>query len=325
MRRREFMVGLGALAASTAAHGQQEALPVIGFVNSASPGPFAHLAAGFRKGLAEEGFEEHRNVSVEWRWAEGRYDRIPLLTQELIQRKVAVLAATGGAMAGMAAKGATQSIPIVFVMGGDPVRLGLVDSLSRPSGNVTGVTQLTIELAAKRLGLLHELVPHMKKMGVLLNPDFPDAAPQLKEVETASARAKLQPIIANASKEDDFGPALEALVQQGAEALLVGADPFFNSRREQLIGQVRSRGIPTIYEFREFAEAGGLISYGTDLVDAYRLGGVYVGRVLKGSRPAHLPVVQAAKFELIINLKTASALGITIPPTLLARADEVIE
>jgi len=324
MRRREFIGALGCTAAaSTMALAQ--ARPVVGFVNSASPGPFAHLAAGFRKGLGEEGFEEGRNVAIEWRWAEGQYDRIPALAQDLIRRKVTVLAATGGAMAGMAAKAATSTIPIVFVMGGDPVRPGLVDSLSRPSGNVTGVTQLTIELAGKRLGLLHELVPGMKRVGILVNPDFPDAAPQLKEIQAASARAALQSIISEARTEAEFEPAFETFRRHGAEGLLIGADPFFNSRRGLLVELVRKLRIPTIYEFREFAEAGGLISYGTDLVDAYRLVGVYVGRVLKGMRPGDLPVIQASKFEMIINMRTARNLGITIPPTLLARAEEVIE
>jgi putative ABC transport system substrate-binding protein len=324
MRRREFIAAVG-YATATPSAVLAQALPVVGFVNSASSGPFAHLAAGFRKGLAEEGFEEGRNLAIEWRWAEGHYNRIPALAEELIARKVAVLAATGGAMAGMAAKEVTKTTPIVFVMGGDPVRLGLVDSLSRPSRNVTGVTQLTIELAGKRLGLLHELVPGMRRVGILVNPDFPDAAPQLKEIQAASARAALQPILVKARTDTEFEPAFEEIVRQGAEALLVGADPFFNSRRARLVELVRTRRIPTIYEFREFTEAGGLISYGTDLADAYRLVGVYVGRVLKGAQPGHLPVIQASKFELIINLKTASELGIAMPASLLARADEVIE
>jgi putative ABC transport system substrate-binding protein len=324
MRRRDFIAVLGCAAASPSI-ALAQAIPVVGFVNSASPGPFAHLADGFRNGLREEGFEEGRNVTIEWRWAEGRYDRIPALAEDLIKRKVTVLAATGGAMAGMAARAATGTTPIVFVMGGDPVRLGLVDSISRPSGNVTGVTQLTIELAGKRLGLLHELVPRMRRVGVLVNPDFPDAAPQVREIRAASLRAALHPIIVEARTEAEFGPAFETVASQGAEGLLIGADPFFNSRRDRLVEIARTRRIPTIYEFREFAEAGGLISYGTDLADAYRLVGVYVGRVLKGARPGDLPVVHASKFEMIINLKTARELGMHVPAPILARADEVIE
>jgi putative tryptophan/tyrosine transport system substrate-binding protein len=325
MRRREVIAALAGAAAWPIAARAQQPMPVVGFLNSASPGPFAHLAAGFRKGLGEEGFVEGRNVAIESRWAEGRYDRLPALAEDLVRQKVSVLAATGGAMSGVAAKTATETVPIVFVMGSDPVRFGLVASLNRPGGNITGISQLTIELGAKRLGLLHELVPHMKSVGILLNPDFPDASPQLREIEAASARAGLVPVVATARTEAEFAPAFATLEQARVDALLVGADPFFNSRRDQLIALAARQRIPTIYEFREFAEAGGLMSYGTDLADAYRLVGVYVGRVLKGARPADLPVVQAAKFELVINLTTAKALGIAIPPTLLARADEVIE
>ena len=326
MRRREVVLGLGAaLALGRGSAAQQASKPVIGFMNSASPGPFAHLAAGFRKGLAEEGFVENRDIGIEWRWAEGRYDQLPALAEDLVRQKVSVLAATGGAMSGAAAKKATRAIPIVFVMGGDPVRLGLVESLNRPGPNITGITQLTVELGAKRLGLLHELLPQMRRVAVLLNPDFPDASPQLREIEAASARAGLVPVLATARKEADFGPAFATIEQEHVDALLIGADPFFNSRRDQLIALVNRLRIPTMYEFREFAEAGGLMSYGTDLTDAYRLVGMYVGRVLKGAKPAELPVIQATKFELVINLNTAKALGLTIPPTLLARADEVIE
>jgi putative tryptophan/tyrosine transport system substrate-binding protein len=325
MRRREVIAALAGAAAWPIAARAQQPMPVVGFLNSASPGPFAHLAAGFRKGLGEEGFVEGRNIAIESRWAEGRYDRLPALAEDLVRQKVSVLAATGGAMSGVAAKTATETVPIVFVMGSDPVRFDLVASLNRPGGNITGISQLTIELGAKRLGLLHELVPHMKSVGILLNPDFPDASPQLREIEAASARAGLVPVVATARTEAEFAPAFATLEQARVDALLVGADPFFNSRRDQLIALAARQRIPTIYEFREFAEAGGLMSYGTDLADAYRLVGVYVGRVLKGARPADLPVVQAAKFELVINLTTAKALGIAIPPTLLARADEVIE
>jgi putative ABC transport system substrate-binding protein len=326
MRRRHFIAILaGATARPLSALGQSGAVPVVGFINGASPGPFAHLAASFRKGLDEEGFVEGRNVAIDTRWAEGRYERLPAFLQEFVDRKVAVVALTGGAMPRLTDNPATTQVPIIFVMGGDPVRAGLVASLNQPGGNVSGITQLTNELAAKRLGLLHELLPRMKKVGVLINPDFPDSGPQLRELENASARAGLAAVVVRAQGEGDFDPAFSRFEQERPDALLIGADPFFNSRRSQLVALVMRLRIPTIYEFREFAEAGGLISYGTDLGDAYRLTGRYVGRVLKGTRPGDLPVIQAAKFELIINLKTARMLGLEIPPTLLARADEVIE
>jgi putative ABC transport system substrate-binding protein len=325
MRRREFIAVLGGACGWAFSAKAQAPLPVVGFINSASPGPFAHLAASFHKGLGEEGFLEGRNYLIEARWGEGNYDRVSTFLQEFIEKQVAVIAVTGGAMPRLMVDPTKTKVPIVFVMGDDPVRLGLVASLSQPGGNITGITQLTLELGAKRLGLLHELLPRMKKVAVLLNPNFPATAPHLKEIEAASVLTGLQPLILTASTEADFAPVFKTLEEERPDALLVGADPFFNSRREQIVALVAQRRIPAIYEFREFAEAGGLISYGTDLADAYRLVGVYVGRVLKGSPPATLPVVQAAKFELIINLKTANALGIEIPPTLLARADEVIE
>jgi putative ABC transport system substrate-binding protein len=325
MRRREVIALLGGACGWPFAGAAQTRTPIVGFINSASPGPFAHLSAGFRKGLGEEGFVEGRNISIESRWAEGRYERLPAFLQEFVERRVAVIALTGGAMPRLGASAATAKVPIVFVMGGDPVRSGLVASLSQPGGNVTGITQLTSELAAKRLGLLHELLPQIKRVAVLLNPEFPDSGVHLREIEAASVRLGLQPVILKAATEAEFGPAFTRLEQERSDALLVGADPFFNSRRKQLIALAGGQRIPTMYEFREFAEAGGLISYGTDLADAYRLVGVYVGRVLKGARPADLPVVQAAKFELVINLRTANALNLQVPPSLLARADEVIE
>ena len=326
MRRRDFVSAFaGAAAWPWGARAQQAATPVIGFLNSGSPGPFAHLAASFRKGIGEEGFADGRNVAVEFRWAEGRYERLAGFLQEFIERRVSVIALTGGAMPRLTGNAAISKVPIVFVMGGDPVRSGLVANLNQPGGNITGITQLTIELATKRLGLLHELVPRMKKVAVLLNPDFPDSAVHLREIEVASAGAGLQTLIVKAASAAEFGPAFATIERERPDALLIGADPFFNTQREQLVTLVGRQRIPTIYEFREFAEAGGLISYGTDLADAYRLVGVYVGRVLKGARPADLPVVQATKFELVINLKTAKALGLDIPPLLLARADEVIE
>jgi putative ABC transport system substrate-binding protein len=273
MRRREVIALIGGAAAwPFAGRAQQRPMPVVGFINSASPGPFAHLAAGFRKGLAEEGFIEGQNVAIEERWAEGRYDLLPALAEDLARRKISVVAATGGPMSAVAAKSAAPAVPIVFVMGGDPVKFGLVASLNRPGGNIAGITQLTIELAAKRLGLLHELMPNMKRVAVLLNPDFPDALRQLEEIETASARAGLEPVIA--TTEAEFAPAFDMMARERPDALLIGSDPFFNTRRDHLVALVARQRIPTIYEFREFAEAGGLMSYGTDLADAYRLVGV---------------------------------------------------
>jgi putative ABC transport system substrate-binding protein len=325
MRRREFIALVGSACGWPLSVSAQAPLPVVGFINSASPGPFAHLAVSFRKGLGDEGFVEGHNYVIEARWAEGNYQRVPGFLQEFLEKQVAVVAITGGAMPRLMADPAKIKVPIVFVMGDDPVKLGLVTSLSQPGGNITGITQLTMELGAKRLGLLHELLPPMKKVAVLVNPNFPATAPHLKEIEAASAVSGVQPLVLHAATEADFAPAFKRLQEERPDAILVGADPFFNSRRQQLVALVARQRIPAMYEFREFAEAGGLISYGTDLADAYRLVGVYVGRVLKGSRPAELPIVQSAKFELIINLKTAKALGIEVPPTLLARADEVIE
>jgi putative ABC transport system substrate-binding protein len=325
MRRREFIAVLGGACGWPFSAQAQAALPVVGFINSASPGPFSHLAASFHKGLGEEGFSEGRNYLIEARWGEGNYDRVSTFLQELNEKQVAVIAVTGGAMPRLMVDPTKTKVPIVFVMGDDPVKLGLVASLNQPGGNITGITQLTMELGAKRLGLLLELVPRMKKLAILLNPTFPASEPHLREIEAASTVAGLQQLTLTASTEADFAPVFKMLEQERPDALLVGADPFFNSRREQLVALVAGQRIPAMYEFREFAAAGGLISYGTDLADAYRLVGVYVGRVLKGARPAELPVVQAAKFELIINLKTAKALGIEVPHTLLARADEVIE
>ena len=329
MRRREVIALLGGAHAwpmtALAQAAPTAPTPVIGFVNSGSPGPFAHLAAGFRKGLAEEGLIEGRNVTIVYRWAEGDYDRLPALVNDLVRQNVAVLAATGGAMTGLASKSATHSTPIVFVMGGDPVQLGLVASLNKPGGNITGVTQLTIELAAKRFELLRELVPQLKRIAVLFNPNFSETQPQLHAVQAAAARAALEAVILRASRETELAGALATLEQKGVEALIVGADPFFNTHRHQIVALVARQRMPTIYDFREFTEAGGLLSYGTDLADAYRLAGTYVGRVLNGARPADLPVVQAARFEMVINLITAKTLGLDIPPSLLARADEVIE
>ncbi len=301
-------------------------MPVIGFLNGASSETFAHLAAAFRQGLSEAGYVEGRNVAIEYRWAEGEYDRLPALAAELVRRQVAVIAAGGGVAAALAAKAATTTIPIVFSGGGgDPVKLGLVASLNRPGGNVTGVSILTAALGAKRLGLLRELLPSATLIAVLINPTNPNSEIQLKDIEEAARTVGQQIFILYASNERDFDAAFAIIVERRAGALVVGADPYFNSRRDQLAGLAARHAIPAMYEQREFAVAGGLASYGTSLTDSFRQVGDYAGRILKGEKPADLPVMQPTRFELVINLKTATALRLTVPPTLLARADEVIE
>ena len=321
VRRREF-IALG-VAWPVAARAQQ--VPVVGFLATTSPAPFAHLVAGFRRGLQEAGFIEGRNVAIEYRWAEGRYEQVPALAADLVQRQVAVIVTTGGETSAVAAKAATKTIPIVFNTGTDPVRLGLVTSLARPGGNATGVNIFTTELAEKRLGLLHDLIPAASTIAVLLNPNFAPAVVNLQESEVAARAAGRTVVAFHASRDDEIETAFARIIQMRPGALLVGSDPFFNSRREQIVALAARHAIPAIYEWREFAQAGGLMSYGTSLIEAYRQQGVYAGRILKGEKPADLPVVQLSKFELIINLITAKTLGLTFPPGLLAIADEVIE
>ena len=325
VRRREFiaLIGGAAVAWPVAARAQQ--VPVVGFLATTSPAPFAHLVAGFRRGLQEAGFLEGRNVAIEYRWAEGRYDQVPALAADLVQRQVAVIVTTGGETSAVAAKAATKTIPIVFNTGTDPVRLGLVTSLARPGGNATGVNIFTTELAEKRLGLLHDLIPVASTIAVLLNPNFAPAVVNLQESEVAARAAGRTVVAFHASRDDEIETAFARIIQMRPGALLVGSDPFFNSRREQIVALAARHAIPAIYEWREFAQAGGLMSYGTSLIEAYRQQGVYAGRILKGEKPADLPVVQLSKFELIINLITAKTLGLTFPPGLLAIADEVIE
>ena len=327
MRRRDFIAVLSVLAMAwpLAARAQQKAISVVGFLSSESPAPLASLVEAFRRGLKETGDVEGRDVTIEYRWAEGRYDRLPALAGELTGREVAVIAATGGIGSALAAKAATTKIPIVFLSGADPVRFGVVASLNRPGGNVTGVSLFTNTLVAKRLELLHELVSSAAVIGMLVNPNYSDVEADTKDAEEAARSLGKQLFVVRAGSESDFDAAFATLVQQRIGALLVNSDPFFNIWRDQLAALAASAMIPAIYQWREYAAAGGLISYGTNRAESYRQAGIYTGRILKGAKPADLPVLQPTKFELVINLKTAKALGLTVPASLLALADEVIE
>jgi putative tryptophan/tyrosine transport system substrate-binding protein len=325
MRRREFIAVIsGAVTWPLVAHAQQP-MPVIGFLNAASPGPLRQQITAFLGGLKESGYVEGQNVAIEYRWAEGQYDRLPALVADLVKQRVSVIVSGGGAPAVLAAKAATTTIPIVFSLGADPIGLGLVASLNRPGGNITGAYQFTSGLEAKRLGLLHEMVPKATSVAVLINSNFADAENQLRDVQEAAARLGVQLVIVRANAESDFDPAFSTLVRERAGALLVCGSPFFNIRREQLVVLAARHAVPAIFEWRDFAAAGGLMSYGTSLADAYHQVGVYAGQILRGSKPGDLPVVQSTKFELVINLSTAKTLGIEVPPTLSARADEIIE
>src|SRR5215813_2310849 len=327
MRRREFVTGLGGLVAWPMAGRAQQPIPVVGFLSSASPGAYpatAYLAA-FREGLKESGFVEGQNVAVEYHWAEEQYDRLPALASGLVRRQVAVIAA-GGTPALLAAKAATTTIPIIFSTTVDPVEAGFVASLNRPGGNLTGWTILNIELGPKQLELLHELVPTSSSIALLVNAANPVLAePTTKNAQAAARTLGLQLHVLNASTDQEIDAAFATLVQLHAGGLVIGPDNFFNSRSEQLAALALRHQIPAIYQYREFAAAGGVMSYGGNLADAYRLVGVYTGRVLKGEKPADLPVQTPTKFELVINLRTAKALGLQVPPQLLALADEVIE
>jgi ABC-type uncharacterized transport system substrate-binding protein len=327
MRRREFLVLLGAAASRPlAARAQQPAMPVIGFLSGRSPYESSGAVAAFRQGLDETGYFESKNVVIEYRWAEGRYDRLPALAAELVSRQVTVIAAVGGPSSGLAAKGATATIPIVFISGADPVHEGLVASLNKPGGNATGVAPLLPAMEGKRFGLLHEVVPNAALIGVLLNPaaaSYLDR--ETSDVQEAARVVGQQLLILRASNEEAIEAAFAIAVEQRAGGLLVAADPFFVSRREQIVALAARYAIPAIYEVREYAAAGGLMTYGINIGDAYHQVGSYVGRILKGEKPANLPVLQPTKFEFVINLTTAKALGVAIPPGLLSIADEVIE
>jgi putative ABC transport system substrate-binding protein len=327
MRRREFIAFVGGAGAwPLVARAQQPAMPVIGFLSSASPGLYEHRLRPFRQGLKDVGYVEGRNVEIDYRWAEGQNDRLPALAAQLVQRGVAVIVAAGGTPSGVAAKGATTKIPIVFGVAVDPIEVGLVSSLNRPGGNVTGVTNLNVEVAPKRLELLRELLPSVTVIAVLVNPASPAIAETFTRGMQAAARTLgLQLHVLHASSERDFDTVFATLAQLRAGALVIGPDVFYNARSEQLAALTVRHAVPAIYQYRPFAEAGGLLSYGSDETEYYRLVGVYAARILKGEKPADLPIQQSTKVELISNLKTAKALGITIPLPLVGRADEVIE
>jgi putative tryptophan/tyrosine transport system substrate-binding protein len=327
VQRRRFVVGAagGLLAWTETARAQQAATPVIGYLNGASAAEFPHLLAAFRKGLAEAGYAEGRNVALEYRYADGHYDRLPGLAADLVNRRVSAIVATAGTPTIRAAQAATSTIPIIFVIGSDPVLFGIVDSLSHPGGNITGVTLLGSEVAPKRLGLLLELVPTALVVGVLANPDNPISEPQLKELRAAAATLDHQLVVFKARTDDELKTAFVAIDQQRVSALLVASDPFFDDRRAQVVALAARYKVPASYVRREFVTEGGLVSYGADIGDAFRRAGLYAGRVLKGEKPAQLPVVQPTEFEMVINLKTARVLGLTIPESVLLRADEVVQ
>jgi putative tryptophan/tyrosine transport system substrate-binding protein len=300
-------------------------MPVIGFLGAGSAKSDALRVTAVREGLIEAGYAEGRNVAFEYRWAEDQYERLPALAAELVRREVAVIIAAGGITSAIAAKSATTTIPIVFVIGGDPIEMGLVASLNRPGGNITGVTSLIGTLAAKQFEVLHQTVPDAALIGFLVNPTLADAGSQTKNALAAAVSVGQKMVIVQARTDSELDTAFVTLVQQRAGALVVGADPFFQSQRDKLVELAARQKVPTMYSLREFAEAGGLMSYGTSIIEALRIAGLYAGRILKGEKPADLPVQQSTKVELVINLKTAKALGITVPLSLLGRADEVIE
>ena len=325
MRRRDFILAGGATVAwPLIARVQQPPMPVIGFLGSTSADPVAYLIAAFRQGLSEAGYVEGRNVAIEYRWAEGQYDRLPAMVSELLRRQVAVIVA-GTSPAAVAAKAATASLPIVFGVSEDPVKLGLVASIARPGGNATGVSYFLSELGAKQLGLLRELVPAAGRFGLLVNPNNENAKAITSDLKAAAATIGVEIDVVGATDSREIEAAFAALVRDKVQALVVGTDPFFYNRRVQLVTLAARHVLPTVYNVREYAEAGGLMSYGTSLTEAWRQIGAYAARILKGEKPIDLPVVQSTKFDFVINLPTARALGLEVPPGLSARADEVIE
>jgi putative ABC transport system substrate-binding protein len=326
MRRREFIVLLGGAASwPVVARGQDSAVPTIGFISNGTPNTFADMTAAFHEGLRQAGYTEGLNVLIEYRWAEGQYDRLPALADELVKRRVAVIFASGGTGPTRAAKAATTSVPIVFTAAYDPVAFGLVARLNRPEANVTGVTFFAGMLGAKRLELLRDLLPKATSVAMLANPDHPNVDNEAADVLGAARALGMQPQVLTASTDSEIDATFARLARQRTDALFVHADPFFQTRSNRIVALAAQHAIPTIYPNRAFTTAGGLMSYATSQTDAYRQAGVYVGRILKGATPADLPVVQPTKFDLVINVKTAQVLGLEIPPTLLARADEVIE
>jgi putative ABC transport system substrate-binding protein len=314
----------GAMTAASPLRAQQKRVPVIGFLGMTSPGPYAQFVAAFRQGLGETGYVEEQNVAIEYRWAEGNYDRLPALAADLVGRKVDLIATSGGPPSARAAKNASSTIPIVFIAS-DPVELGLIASLARPGGNLTGVSTMLAELAAKRLELLSELVPQARAIAFLVNPNNAVTERTTRDVREAAREKGLQLHVLKAGSESEIDSAFAALAQLHAGALVVGPDAFFNARRDQLVALAARDAVPAIYDSREYAASGGLISYAASLAASYRQLGVYAGKILKGAKPADLPVQQPTTFELVVNLKTAKGLGLTVPPSILARADEVIE
>jgi putative tryptophan/tyrosine transport system substrate-binding protein len=327
MKRREFIRLAGGAAASVpfAARAQQSTASTIGYLGSGVPADQVSLVAATRDGLKESGYIEGQNLTIEYRWAEGKYDRLPGLAAELVERRVALIVAAGGSDPGRAAKGATSTIPIVFVSAADPIRAGLVASLNRPEGNVTGISLIGSTLEAKRLELLHEMMPQASTIGVLINSKYPEAKAQTLEVEDAKNRLGVALIVLNASTEQEIAAAFDAFVEQKAGAVLACNDPFFGSYRELLASLALRHKLPAMSFRREFAEVGGLLSYGPQFAEGYRQAGIYAGRILKGAKPADLPVVQPTKFEMVVNLKTAKAIGLAISESFLLRADEIIE
>jgi putative tryptophan/tyrosine transport system substrate-binding protein len=327
MRRRDFisLVGGSAVAWPLAARAQQPAMPIVGWLSTRAASKSTYLVAAVREGSKEAGYSEGQNVALEFRWGEGRYDRLAAYADELVHRRVAVILTVGGDPAAQAARAATDTIPIVFVSGSDPVKVGLVASLNRPGGNITGVHMLLLGLGAKRLSLLHELLPTVNPIGALVNPSFRDAQTQLGDVEDAAKSLGLNLRLMKASTELELDTAFADLAQEKIGAALVISDPFFTSRRAQIAALAKHHAVPAMFELREFADAGGLMSYGPNLANGYRRGGVYVGKILQGARPAELPVEQPTKFELVINLRTAKELSLTVPLSLQVAADEVIE